>query len=438
VRIERRGDLFRALTSVDGKSFRLIHEESLTLSPTTVAGLAWSTHSGERAGDALFDAITLTAGAQEDALIDFDSRSVGPVADAGSSTVTGGQVKLRVAGADIFGGEDEFRYFSRTVRGDMTVTARVLSLDTSDPWAKAGVMVRETTTGGSPNVATVLTGARGLLMQYRPTGGAATVPSPSGPALAAPYWVRVERRGQTFRSLVSTDGANWQLLGTTTVTMSDEVSAGIAWSNHSRASAGDAEFDSITVTEDAAPDPDPTAFRSMVVGTVADPGATTENGSAVTLRVAGRDIWGSDDEFRYFARRGARDVTITTRVDAVDPTHSWAKAGVMIRASNSSQSAHVSGFVTSGSGISTQWRPVDGAASSSTQGGFSSAPYWIRLERRGSAITTFTSPDGASWTQIATVNVTLPDDAWIGIAWSTHARTTAGDATFSELSVTTP
>ena len=51
-------------------------------------------------------------------------------------------------GADIWDTSDQFQFVYQPLQGDVEVIARVASLQYADAWSKAGVMIRESLTGG--------------------------------------------------------------------------------------------------------------------------------------------------------------------------------------------------------------------------------------------------------------------------------------------------
>jgi len=64
---------------------------------------------------------------------------------AGSATYNAGTYTVNGGGADIWYTSDQFNYVYQSLTGDLTLTARVASQQNTDGWAKAGVMIRETT-----------------------------------------------------------------------------------------------------------------------------------------------------------------------------------------------------------------------------------------------------------------------------------------------------
>ena len=112
----------------------------------------------------------------------------------------------------------------------------------TNAWAKAGVMIRESTDAGARNVFAFLTPGNGMLAQARSASAGATLQS-SGPYwVAAPYWVRVARSGNTFTVSASADGNAWTTVATYAVTMSAAVDVGFAVTSHDNAALNTAVF----------------------------------------------------------------------------------------------------------------------------------------------------------------------------------------------------
>lgn len=64
-----------------------------------------------------------------------------------------------------------------------------------------------------------------------------------------------------------------------------------------------------------------------------------ENGNLV-LYAGGNDIWNEKDQFRFVYQKVDEDFNIEIKVDSLRNTHTYAKAGLMIRKSLNSKSAH--------------------------------------------------------------------------------------------------
>ena len=87
-------------------------------------------------------------------------RGYPPVTEVAVSE-TGGAMTVTGAGADIWGTSDDFTYVYKTLTGNGTLVARVVSNGTgSNEWAKGGVMIRDSLNGGSTHALMAITGGR--------------------------------------------------------------------------------------------------------------------------------------------------------------------------------------------------------------------------------------------------------------------------------------
>jgi uncharacterized protein YjdB len=173
---------------------------------------------------------------------------VGAVGVAGSASHSGSTFTAHGSGADIWGPADEFRFIHQTVSGDVIITARVATLGNTDPWAKAGVMIRETAAANSRHAFTGVTIGNGLAFQRRLTAGAESEHT-AGPAGAVPFWVRLTRAGNVITSFVSANGTAWTQVGAaTTITMATSIQVGLAVTSHNDAVLSTATFDNVTVS----------------------------------------------------------------------------------------------------------------------------------------------------------------------------------------------
>ncbi len=73
-----------------------------------------------------------------------------------------------------------------------------------EPWSKAGIMVKASTSPGSPYAAMMLTGGHGVRMQFDYTHDVA----------ASGRWLRLTRSGDTITGYGSADGTHWTKAGT--------------------------------------------------------------------------------------------------------------------------------------------------------------------------------------------------------------------------------
>ena len=185
------------------------------------------------------------------------SQDVGSVAAAGSTTVSGGTITIRGSGADIWSTADAFRYVYQPLDGDGQITARVASVQHTNQWAKAGVMIREDLSEGSRYVALLVSASNGLAFQRRTEADGPSIYT--GVGGAAPKWVKLVRSGSVFNAYHSSDRASWVLIGSDTIPLTESVSAGLAVTSHSDGVLTTATFNAVTIAPATAPNrPPPT------------------------------------------------------------------------------------------------------------------------------------------------------------------------------------
>lgn len=120
---------------------------------------------------------------------------------------------------------DTFTLVHQSLTGNGTITARIADLtgqvphfsdditapptitDGLAPWAKAGLIVKDGTRGGSTYAALFLTGGHGLRLQHDYVGDQASTVSSNA------RWLRLSRDGRTITAYASVDGTQWTLVG---------------------------------------------------------------------------------------------------------------------------------------------------------------------------------------------------------------------------------
>ncbi len=166
-----------------------------------------------------------------------------------------GRIVMGAAGTDIWDVADEFRFGYKTLSGNGSIVTRVESLGNTDPWAKAGVMIRETLDAGSTFAAVYITPGNGCRYQARLETDAAAVSDTAVAtdeqiAVTAPQWIKIERSGNAFHGYYSADGENWTAMSWNpqTIAMSNNAYIGLAVTSHSSGTLTSAEFSSVATT----------------------------------------------------------------------------------------------------------------------------------------------------------------------------------------------
>ncbi|MBB4914885.1 hypothetical protein [Streptosporangium saharense] len=145
-----------------------------------------------------------------------------------SACVTGkgeGPCPAPLVGPDGTAVSDKYYFVHQTLKGNGGITARVSDMtgqirlpdavpgvrnikEGVVPWAKAGLLVRQSLEQGTPYAAVMLTGDHGVRMQYNYVHDV-----PGGPH-NGPQWLRLTRSGDTVTGYESDDGKKWTVVGT--------------------------------------------------------------------------------------------------------------------------------------------------------------------------------------------------------------------------------
>ncbi|UCG48833.1 MAG: LamG domain-containing protein, partial [Phycisphaerales bacterium] len=166
-----------------------------------------------------------------------------------------------------------------------------------------------------------------------------------------------------------------------------------------------------------------------------------------TVRGAGTDIWnvsdprqaGSHDEFHFVYQTLTGAGSIQARVESVQNTNGWAKAGVMIRDTLDANSVHSMVIVTPSQGVAWQYRMDTGGASTNNQVTGISAPQWVRITRAVTGeVTAEYSDDAITWTRIGDpLNIPMNTPMYIGLCLTSHSAFVTCEAVFSNVSFPT-
>ncbi|MHC4595000.1 MAG: discoidin domain-containing protein [Planctomycetota bacterium] len=160
-----------------------------------------------------------------------------------------GTFTVNASGVDIWDTSDEFRYVWKQLSGDGEIIAQVLSVEQTDDWAKAGVMIRDTLDADSPNVFVAITGGGGdgATFQRRTAPGGTSSSSRTLVGISPPASVKLVRKGILFTGYVFLDG-QWQQEGQlVAVQMTDPVYIGLAVTSHAAGVTCEAVFSDIQI-----------------------------------------------------------------------------------------------------------------------------------------------------------------------------------------------
>ena len=180
------------------------------------------------------------------------SYDVGTVGLAGSFVQADDTLLVRGSGSDIWYSADAFHYVYKTLSGDGVITAKIESMQNTAPWAKAGLMIRESLDADSRQIIAFMSPMNGTALQGRSSTGGSTAGFAEVSGLAAPYWLRLKRVGNSFTAYQSSDSSTWTTLGSTTITMASSVKIGLAVCSVNDGTLCNAVFNHVEIEHQAA------------------------------------------------------------------------------------------------------------------------------------------------------------------------------------------
>ncbi len=150
----------------------------------------------------------------------------------------------------------------------------------------------------------------------------------------------------------------------------------------------------------------------------------------LTVMADGSSIWGTSDKFRYIYQSVSSDFDVKLRVVSApsEAGQTYAKAGLMVRASTNSGSQNVMVMATYGAGLQFASRLTNGGDTNEfTSYVDVNYPVWVRLVRSGDTFTAYystdTDPETGSngWTEHGSTTVGMPSTVLAGMATSSYS-----------------
>jgi len=178
-------------------------------------------------------------------------QDVGLVGIAGTAGYASGTFTVNGAGQGTQSSNtaDAFHFVYQPLSGDGTIVARVVSAATS---TMAGVMIRETLDQSSTYGYTILNGGTPHFYWRTTTGGTNADDNISGES--APYWMKIVRTGNSLNAYASPDGIAWTQIGSTqTISMAQNVYAGLGVASGTTSALATATFDHVSFSVGTSP-----------------------------------------------------------------------------------------------------------------------------------------------------------------------------------------
>jgi len=169
-----------------------------------------------------------------------------------------------------------------------------------------------------------------------------------------------------------------------------------------------------------------------------------------TVNSTSGDISGTNnDYFRFVYKRLDGDGSMIVKVNGLNATHQWAKAGVMIRETLDVTSTRAHMITTPIGRVAFENRATTGGASASVYSavGAFPLPIWLKLERKGNQFTGYYSKDGTTWIAITNAGggggtspnpqtITMTGSVYIGLCVTSNNTVTTVTAQLSDVTST--
>ncbi len=176
----------------------------------------------------------------------WQHQGIGVTGQHGDASYSAGTFAVSGSGNAIWTPPDSFHFVYQPLTGDGVVIARVASMQNTDDYAKAGVLMYETLDPTAAHVVLDVTPSGNIELMQRPSAGAQTNWI-AGARQSGPIWLRLDRAGATITGSWSLDGVVWTTLGSLGTSMAHTIYVGLMVSSHNTGLVNTATFDNVSV-----------------------------------------------------------------------------------------------------------------------------------------------------------------------------------------------
>jgi hypothetical protein len=193
------------------------------------------------------------------------NQDIGSVGLAGNTRFDEKQFTLEGSGTCIDSVNDQCQYAYFQLEGEGEITVRLVPAQGPPP-SRMGLMMRETLRPNSPQISLVLNAekddklaepswkviqlaraAAGKPLALKHSGENLTESFATSSQVTGMYWLRLQRKYNSFFAFVSPDGKSWATLGSCFVEMTKKYYAGIAVSSGLKNATTTVRFDHVSI-----------------------------------------------------------------------------------------------------------------------------------------------------------------------------------------------
>jgi regulation of enolase protein 1 (concanavalin A-like superfamily) len=246
LKIERVGSTFSASYSINGTTWTTYHTITMAMPIEMRVGLMVCSGDITVLNTSTFDNVSTTG--TNVLLPGWSAQDLGTVNPAGSSVQLYNHVyTVKGSGAGFAGNSDNGQFLYKPVTGDNQLVARVSSLSgATNTTAPAALMIRDSLTTASKNAVLSVSADKVVRFQSHLNAGDTTSTTVTVPGVNLPYWLKLVRVGNVLSGYYSSDGWNWQLAGSATVTLSANAYIGLAASSKTSGQTNTVVFDHVS------------------------------------------------------------------------------------------------------------------------------------------------------------------------------------------------
>ena len=191
-------------------------------------------------------------------------------------------------------------------------------------------------------------------------------------------------------------------------------------------------------------------FANCDVGSPALSGSARQVGQGWDIIAGGADIWEKADQFHFVYKSFSGDFDLAVRAESFTSAHLYSKAGIMVRESLKTDSAHLMFLVFANNAprnnnlgaYEMQFRATAGddcqaiypAKLPPAPPEFPAAfPHsWLRVRRSGKEFSAFASTDGKTWKLYAQPILALAGTVMVGPALTSHDSSKTAKVAFRD------
>jgi regulation of enolase protein 1 (concanavalin A-like superfamily) len=298
MRLVRQGDVFRAYSSATGDAWTLIGSATISMSTSAYVGLAVTGHDANQAATGTFSSVAVAAAPAAALPAPWTARDIGSPVLSGRASTTPGGFTVTGSGPNICCTSDQFQFVYQPITGDTQIVALVASLQGSQPWSKAGLMMRSALTGASAHTSVFAVGANGStgsVMRSRLSAGGLSYDGALS-AAETPRWLRLVREGSVFSAYLSRNGSDWSLVGTENMAMPATVYVGLAVTSRNASALATAQFSNVAISNPMGKNQPPTVSISSP-----KTGATFTAPANISITATAGDVDGSVTRGAFYA-----------------------------------------------------------------------------------------------------------------------------------------